>query len=501
MILRGRAIRTLVLLLSLGSGLLVTAADASAESVRDFGAVGDGVADDSDAIRRAVAESKTGRLEFPRGDYRITRTIEVDLTEISRLSLDGMGGVGRVTMAGPGPAFRFVGSHRGTANPAGFSDATWQNERMPQVDGLEILGDHPEADGIEFERVMQPTLRGVLIRDVRNGVILSTRNRNLVIDACHLYNLSGIGVFFDRVNLHQAIIQGSHISYCKRGGIKIVDGEIRNFQITGNDIEYNYDRDEEASADICFDLRDGTVAEGTITSNTIQAQPSPGGANIRFIGPENPEHRTPMSMWTITGNVIGSQQVNLHLVRCRGMAITGNHIYTGQQRTVVMEACRNLVFGPNSLDQSHNEGRGFTNGVTLRDCDAVTLSGLILDRCAAGDEEAGGAIDLFDSREVIVANCQILDPRFRGIYADGNRNLQLTGNTIVATDNENPTDDDKPTDEEDAEDGGESTMIAAIEVRRPIGVNLVRDNLVGEGTAGDVVTDGDGVIVRGNERP
>ncbi len=450
-----------------------------AESVREFGAVGDGVADDTEAIERALAETETGQLQFPRGDYRITETVEVDLKQLGRISLDGLGGTGRVTMDGPGPAFRFTGTHQATANPSGFSEETWQHERMPQIRGLEILGAHPEADGIEFVRVMQPTLQGVLIREVRHGVLLSTRNRNLLIDACHIYNCSGIGIYFDHVNLHQAIIQGSHISYCDRGGIKIVDGEIRNLQITGNDIEYNYDREADASADVWFDLANGTVAEGTITSNTIQAQPSPGGANIRFVGPEESSHRTPMSMWTISGNVIGNQEVNLDLVRCRGIAITGNHIYSGQQRSLVLDDCRHIVVGPNSLDQSHNEGRGMSNGVTVEASRGITISSLVLDNCAAGNAEVGGAVEVLDSREVTIADCQILDPHVRGIWASGSRNLQLTGNTIV-------------------EHADPPRMLASIEVRQPAGATVVRDNLVAAGKQGGVVVDRDSVIQRDN---
>src|SRR6056297_193498 len=450
-----------------------------AQSVRDFGAAGDGVTDDTEAIERAVAQTKVGQLQFPRGDYRITRTIEIDMSRVGRISLDGMGGVGRVTMSGAGPAFRFSGTHRGTAAPAGFSEITWKNERLPQVHGLEILGDHPEADGIEFVRVMQPTLHAVLIREVRNGVVLSTRNRNLLIDACHIFNCSGTGVLFDRVNLHQAIIQGSHISYCKRGGIKIVDGEIRNFQITGNDIEYNYDPEAKESADIWFDIKNGTVAEGTTASNTIQARVSPGGANIRFVGPEKSDHSTPMSMWAISGNLIGSQEVNVHLVRCRGIAITGNHIYSGHDRSVVIQDSQNIVVGSNSLDQSHNTGRGFSNGVTVRDSRGISISGLILDDCAAGEADSGGALEIFDSREVSITDCQILDPHVRGIWASGTRNLQIAGNTIIR-------DADSP------------KMLAAIEVRRPGGLAVVRDNLVSTGQRGSVLADEQSVVVKDN---
>lgn len=54
----------------------------------------------------------------------------------------------------------------------------------------------------------------------------------------------------DRINLHQINITGNHISYCKRGGIVVRESEIRNIQIVGNDIEYNFDPLESDSNDI-----------------------------------------------------------------------------------------------------------------------------------------------------------------------------------------------------------------------------------------------------------
>jgi hypothetical protein len=102
-------------------------------------------------------------------------------------------------------------------------------------------------------------------------------------------------VHLEKLNLHQTIIADSHISYCRRGGIRIEDSEIRNLQITGNDIEYNNyrafqesfadaDAEAEPTAEIYVDVVNGSVREGTISSNTIQATYSSNGANIRFIG-------------------------------------------------------------------------------------------------------------------------------------------------------------------------------------------------------------------------
>src|SRR5947207_2270405 len=79
---------------------------------------------------------------------------------------------------------------------------------------------------------------------------LTTRNRNVIIADCHVYDCRGVGIFLDRVNLHQINIHGNHVSYCKRGGIVVANSEVRNIQICSNDIEYNFDLNENESADI-----------------------------------------------------------------------------------------------------------------------------------------------------------------------------------------------------------------------------------------------------------
>src|SRR5439155_7315612 len=109
------------------------------------------------------------------------------------------------------------------------------------------------------------------------GIPQVKRNRNVLIADSHIYHGRGpsVGVYFDGVNLHQTNIVGCHISYCAHAGIKVARSEVRNLQITGCDIEYNFDVDRPDSADVWIDARESTVREGTITSNTIQAKLSP----------------------------------------------------------------------------------------------------------------------------------------------------------------------------------------------------------------------------------
>src|SRR4051812_22931352 len=84
--------------------------------VTAFGAAGDGRADDTAAVQRAV-DSGSGSVRFAKGTYRLTRPVVIDLDRVGFTALAG-DGTARVVMAGAGPALKFVGTHAGTAAPA-----------------------------------------------------------------------------------------------------------------------------------------------------------------------------------------------------------------------------------------------------------------------------------------------------------------------------------------------------------------------------------------------
>ncbi len=465
---------------------------ACAASVKEFGAKGDGTADDTEAIRRAVRETPDGIVEFPRGEYRITGTIRIDLDQTGRVSLQG-GGVGRVTMEGPGPAFHFAGTHRRTAGPSSFEPGVFEQQRMPQVDGLEITGTHPEADGIEFSFVMQPTVRGALIHRVRHGIRFTpgdagrerivTSNRNVIIADSHIYDCRGAGVFFDMVDLHQANITGSHISYCKRGAIRMERTSIRNLQIVGNDIEYNYDADAEESADILVDIREGgSVREGAIVGNTIQAVRTPGGANIRLLGaPDSPNK---IGLFAITGNHISNQEVNLHLRNVRGVTISGSSVRGGTY-AMLIEDSRNIVVGASSIDNNPDyisTGQTWQNGVAIHRSEGVVLNGVQVDGSLLGSPEEGGAVEIVESRNVTMTGCQVLAPRFRGVYIRDSANVQIANCLVTAQDGAEP-------------------LVAGIEIAGNSKAVVVRGNLVASGQKGAVAGTGDGWIIEANHPP
>ena len=392
-----------------------------------LGARGDGIADDTAALQRAA---DGGLLRLGAGSYRITKPIVITLAERGPAAVSGDGRA-RIIMDGPGPALHLIGTHDRTARPADFRSEVWERERLPLVSGLEIRGAHPEAEGIRLEGTMQATLSGLLIRRCRIGIHLARRNRNLLVTHCHVHDNTETGILFDRVNMHQAIIASSHVSYNAAVGIHLLGGELRNFQIAGNDIEYNHDERREGCADILIDVREdgATFREGTIAGNTIQARASPGGANVRILGGGG--LRTG-GLLTVSGNLIGSQTTNVHLADCRGVVIAGNSLYSGFERTLLIERSANISVGANTIDWNPDaRTKGAVDGIAIRDSEGVTLTGLTLEGCFQGSAVAGGTIEIERSREVLISGCQVLDSRHRGIVLRDALRCRVSSSTVL----------------------------------------------------------------------
>lgn len=411
---------------ALGTLLLATVQGRAAESptVRDFGAVGDGVADDTGAIQRAVDEGP-GDIRFPRGVYRITKPVVVDLDRVGPTALVGSG-TARIVMAGPGPAFKLVGTHGGTADPPSVLPNVWERQRMPTVDGLEIIGDHPEADGIEATGTMQIVLTRLNVRGVRHGIHLVERNRNVIVSDCHLYENRGVGLFLDDVNLHQTNVTGSHVSYNAGGGIVVRAGNVRNLQVTGCDLEANMTPDGPPTANVLIDCTDGAAgtAEVAITGCTIQhSHKAPDSANIRFLGADA-QARTWGNL-TITGNVLSDVVVNVDLRNVRGAALVGNTFWKGSKYNLRVDGSSNIVIGPNVMDRNpqYQDQAEADNAVLVRDCRDVTITGLHV----RGVHRAPAGVVLEDCRRVNLSGATILDCDTAGLLLKNVTDSRVSG--------------------------------------------------------------------------
>jgi len=468
-----------------------------------FGAKGDGVADDTEALQHTL-DSGDGILRLSKGTYRITRSLVLDLTKTGFGAVRGETGTSRIVMAGPGPALRVIGDHRGTAVPTSVQPQTWDRERFPTLTGFEIVGEHPEAVGIELRKTLKCVISQVLVRRCRIGVHLVERNRDFILSDSHLYDNHEVGLFFDHCDLHQIIVQGCHISWNKIAGIRAVGGDVHNLQIVGNDIEYNNAtartsktplaerpslEQHPGGSEIWFDATTGVMSEVTISGNTIQATLQTGGANIRIVGAEveRPQRAdAPKTLKAdtahlinITGNVLGSQWRAVELSNVSRVTITGNTIYDSADLSVFGSRCAGIVLTGNSFVWRGNDAEPTKDGVRFEDCDNILLSSLSTQRFCAGSAEKGAAVTFVRCSDSSISDCQILDPLHRGVELEDCLRCRVTNNTIV---------DRRTT----------HTMHHAIRITGQSRDNLIAGNILGGATEKLLVINGEGQGEREN---
>ena len=394
-------------------------------------AIGDGKADDTAAIQKAVDAG--GVVRFGRATYRLTRSVVIDLDKSGFISLAG-DGVARFVMEGAGPAFRLIGTHAGTADPKSLRPEVFERQRTPMVDGIEIIGANPDADGIEATGTMQLTITRVAIHEARHGIRLSKRNRNVIISDCHLYHNTGIGVFYDQVDLHQSNIIGSHISYNAGGGVVTRGGAVRNLQIGTCDIESNMSPDSPPTANVFIDCTDGSTAEVSIVGCTIQRNPSPGAANVRFIGkgkPRTPDDDTQWGHLTIADNVLSDVETNIDLQNVRGAVITGNTFGGGYEHDLRVVNCSNIAVGSNTFDRNPPYYRGKAaaakGGLVFRESRDITLTGMHID----GVRGHPAAVQIDGCDTFNLSGCTILDCDGPGLLLTNSRHSLISGCLIA----------------------------------------------------------------------
>lgn len=395
-------------------------------SVSNFGAVGDSITNDTEAIQKAV-DSGIGQIVFPKGVYRITETIMIDLDKVGPVSLNGFGAA-TIVMNGPGPAFKFAGTHAGSADPQSVKNNVWKSQRMPIVDGLEIVGRHPDAIGIEASGTMDLTITRVLVRETLHGIHLYNRNRNVIISDCHIYHNRGIGIFLDVINLHQINITNCHISYNGGGGIVVRDGDVHNLQIGSCDIEANMNKNGPPTANVLIDVSNGYLLEGAIVGCTIQHEyTTPGSSNIRFIGqgPDKPD----VGNISIADNNLSETQDNVHIKYGRDVIITGNTFYMGMKHNILIEQSEQILISNNIGDKNPHYGSKTMNtndNIAITDSRNITLIGLHLNHIIG--EPAGILLDNCQNYNLV--NCTILNCNFAGIMVKDSENGKISGNFI-----------------------------------------------------------------------
>ena len=411
----------------------------SSVGAADLASVADGKADAAPVLQQMI-DAGGGALVLPKGIYRLNQGLVIDLDKVGRTSLLGQG-VARLVMAGSGPAVKVVGTHlQGSAAPESLKDNVWDRQLMPLIDGLEIVGEHAEADGIEAIGTHEITITRTNIHHCRHAVHLVERNRNVIINACHFYKNTGIGVFYDNVNLHQSNITGCHISYCYGGGVVSRAGNVRNVQISGCDIESNMAADAPPAANVLLDSTGGSIGEVAITGCTLQhSSKAPDGANVRIIGAgDDPslERRTGGKFTregnvTIADNVFSDVQINVDITDARGVTITGNTFWEGFQHDLRLKNSSHIVIASNNFDRNPRYlVNGFNaaenNGIVIAGCDDCSFQGNII----SGVHRQRAAVDLVDCNRFNIAHNSVLDSDGVGIRLENVRRSLISDNIV-----------------------------------------------------------------------
>ena len=143
---------------------------------------------------------------------------------------------------------------------------------------------------------------------------------------------------------------------------------------------------------------------------------------------------------------------------------------SGYQRSIILEKCRNIALGTNTIDFNPDYAGERIDGVTISDSAACTLDGLIVQSARSGSAESGGAIHIARSSEMTITGCQVLDPVHRGLHLEAVRNSIISGCTVLVR---------EPS----------PTLREAILAQQCGPDVLIQGNLLGKGARGDLVVE------------
>jgi hypothetical protein len=188
------------------------------------------------------------------------------------------------------------------------------------------------------------------------------------------------------------------------------------------------------TANVLIDCTDGSTAEVSIVGCTIQHNPSPGAANVRFIGKGKPRGDDDTTQWghlSISDNVLSDVEVNIDLQHVRGAVITGNTFGGGYEHDLLVTNCSNIAVGSNTFDRNPPYYRGKAEaakgGLVFRDSRDITLTGLHID----GIRSHPAAVQIENGNTFNLSGCTILDSDGAGLLLKNVTNSIITGCLIA----------------------------------------------------------------------
>ena len=204
----------------------------SIEDFRESAGEPDGV-----IIQRAFDSAYGKIVSFESGrEYNIDSTVVAKAGKVRGIN----GNNATLVLNGDITGVRYEGTLTGSANPGEANNRELDlKESNAFIERLRVTSKNGhEGRGIEITKLISANIENCHAFNLKNGIVIKGRNRNLIFENCHVRDNLENGLLFENVNLHQLNMTGMHIGYNKNG-ISIIDGEIANWQMSACDIESN----------------------------------------------------------------------------------------------------------------------------------------------------------------------------------------------------------------------------------------------------------------------
>lgn len=282
----GKNIKTINGKSLLGSGNITIEGVSSAETpgiinVREYGAMGDGVTDDTVAIQNAVADvSDYKMLMFPKGHYIVKPTA-------NNQSLIKLTGLKNISIELNGSTLEVASNEYSHYNLFELIDC----ENFVVANGI-LKGDRLTHDYTIISNTHEfgygILLRSSLISGEKPSDTLKCGGK---IENCNIYDFIGDGIFVKNgLSPYPVNIQNCEIHHCRRQGITIADSDTN---IIDNCYIHHIGT---------FDNIDGDDIIGTNPMSGIDIEPVSGTRNVNLIYVKNTkiEHTTRRSIVCVT---------------------------------------------------------------------------------------------------------------------------------------------------------------------------------------------------------
>lgn len=318
--------------------------------------IGDGIADDSDALQYLVNNNREVRINDGL-TIRVTKAIMIDPDKIKLFD----GGNSEFIMDGYDRIIFWIKGSLETgmsANPNTLTEQIIYSESGFIIQNCKCRSSNPDiACAVCLDSCMNVIVQNMYINNMKRGIRIQNTCRNISILSNNIYMIKEVGIhLMSSSNLHQINVCNNHISYC-HCCIFIENPEaLANLQCTGNDIEVSLYPDSYELNHTCVlitsdDAKTGMIGEIVFSGNTIQGH-SYGDYIIEIYGGTNRKVR----QMTISNNAINNMKLsNIILRKCIMTAISGNAFSNDQQshvpdnnHCISLESCEYMAITGNT---------------------------------------------------------------------------------------------------------------------------------------------------------